>query len=284
MAVIATGFFDGVHLGHRKVIDALLASASGRGERSVVLTFWPHPRIALQNDAQSLRLLTSVEEKREMLLSMGVSAVEVLPFDREFASMIAERYLREVVRDRFGGTAVVVGYDNRIGSDNVCAAEIGPLASSLGLDVVNCAPLGDISSTKIRACISSGKVSEAAVMLGRPYSVKGTVIEGNSLGHTIGYPTANMKLDEPLLALPSSGVYYTRVHIGERDFPGMTNVSETGLVETHILGLNERIYGSVISVDFIKYLRAEKKFQSLEELRKQLDIDLFSCKNITFGV
>lgn len=284
MAVVATGFFYGVHLGHRKVIEALIREARTRSEQSLVLTFWPHPRTVLQDDARSLRLLTSLEEKTAILKDIGVDEVEVLPFTRDFASMTSEAYLRDIVRDRFSGTAIVLGYDNRIGSDGACADDMAPCAERLGLDVVKCAPLGDISSTRIRNSIASGKVSEAAEMMGRPYCVKGVVVGGHKVGRTIGYPTANMRFYEPLKILPASGAYLTKVRTLEEEYYGMTNVASDGKVETHILGFNEEIYGLDIRIEFLRFLRDERKFQGVDELKKQLDIDMLSCKNIIFGL
>ena len=138
MAVVATGFFDGVHLGHRLVIDTLLHAAHERGEQSVIVTFWPHPRTVLQKDARELRLLSSLDEKREMLAALGVDRVEVVPFSREFRSMTAEQYLRDFVVGRLGGTAIVLGYDNRMGSDGLQHDAIAALARSFGLGVVEC--------------------------------------------------------------------------------------------------------------------------------------------------
>ena len=136
MAVVSTGFFDGVHLGHRHVIDRLLSEAKASGEESLVITFWPHPRNVLQNDARNLRLLTSLEEKRRLLEGLGVDRIEVLPFTREFSRLTTEAYLRDVLIGRYGATTVVLGYDNRIGSDLLSAREIVPIAERLGLRVI----------------------------------------------------------------------------------------------------------------------------------------------------
>ena len=144
MAVVATGFFDGVHLGHRLVIDTLLRAARSRGEQSVVVTFWPHPRTVLQKDARDLRLLTSLQEKRSSLAEMGVDRVEVVDFSKEFRSLTAEEYLRDWVKGRLGGTAVVLGYDNRMGSDGLSHGQIVPLAQSLGLEVIECAAVSGL--------------------------------------------------------------------------------------------------------------------------------------------
>lgn len=284
MAVVATGFFDGVHLGHRKVIETLVRAAKERSDESLVLTFWPHPRTVLQHEARSLRLLTSLDEKKRILYSLGVDRIEVLPFTMDFSSLTAEQYLRDIVCGRFNGKTVIIGYDNRIGRDNLDSDVIAPLAESLGLEVIRCAPFSDISSTKVRACISSGKVEQAAEMLGVPYSLTGVVVSGNMMGRTIGYPTANLRFYEPLKILPAPGAYFTGVFVDGRQYHGMTNVSADAKVETHILGFDAQIYGMDMRLDFLKYLRDERRFQSVDELRKQLDIDLISCRNILFGI
>ncbi len=215
MAVVATGFFDGVHLGHRSVVRQLVAAARERGTDSAVVTFSPHPRAVLRQDAPLLRLLTSFEEKRELLLSLGVDRVEVIRFNREFASLTAERYIREWLVGRFGCTAMVFGYDNRVGSDGADAAAVAGIASRLGLELIPCEALGDISSTKIRGALSAGDVESAAAMLGYGYFLNGVVVQGDRIGRTLGFPTANMQLCEPLKLIPENGVYLVRVEFPE---------------------------------------------------------------------
>lgn len=284
MAVVATGFFDGVHLGHRKVIDALLSCARERGEQSVIATFWPHPRAVLQNEARDLRLLMSMEEKEAVLRSLGVDRIEVIPFTHYFASLTSREYLEQFVKGRCSGTTVVLGYDNRIGSDLLECEDLSRAAVEVGLEVVRCAPLGDISSTKIRNCLAAGKLEMANEMLGAPYSLRGVVIPGNQLGRTLGYPTANVRSYEPLKILPMTGAYFTKVKVVGREFYGMTNVGAAGKVETHIFGLAEDIYGLDIELIFLKFMRAEQSFQNTEDLKRQLDIDRMSCQNIIFGL
>jgi len=288
MAVIATGFFDGVHLGHRLVIDTLLRAARERGEQSVIVTFWPHPRTVLQKDARELRLLSSLAEKRAMLSALGVDRVEVVPFSREFSRLTAEEYLREWVVGRLGGTAVVLGYDNRMGSDGLAHDAIVPLAQSLGLDVIECDAVGTISSTKIRAALDRGEVVEAEAMLGYRYGLHGVVVAGNRLGRTIGYPTANMQLYEPLKLVPANGVYLVEVETLGGHYYGMTNVgvrptvSGAGVrtIETHIFDFDELIYGLDIRVRFIAKIRDERRFDSLEALRDQLSADEGMCRGM----
>lgn len=287
--VVATGFFDGVHLGHRQVIAALTAAARERGTGSVVATFWPHPRTVLQQDAGSLRLLSTLEEKRSMLSALGVDRVEVLPFSREFSRISAQDYLRDVVKGRLGATAVLIGYDNRMGHDSLSPDETAALASSLGLEVIRvgacCSGDSAISSTRIRRSISDGDVSAAARMLGYRYALHGVVVSGNRLGRTLGFPTANMQLYEPLKLIPGRGVYRTEVEVLGHRYKGMTNIGlrptmttdRVPVVETHILDFDEDIYGLDIRVTFIEKLRDEVHFDSADLLREQLVKDKQLC-------
>ena len=279
--VVATGFFDGVHTGHRLVIRELVRSANERGEESLVITFWPHPRNVLQDDARNLRLLTSLKEKKLHLSALGVDWVEVMTFSREFSKMTTEEYLRDIVRGRFGASTIVLGYDNRLGSDLLSPDETEAIALSLGLDVIR-TPRGlEASSTMIRNALQDGRIEDANAMLGYGYSLDGVVVAGNRLGRTIGFPTANMQLYEPLKLIPSDGVYAVEVETLGKRFRGMCNIGvrptvssgEHRTVETHILDFDEDIYGLDIRITFLRKLRDERPFPSLEALREQLKRD-----------
>ena len=279
--VLATGFFDGVHTGHRLVIRELVRSANERGVESVVVTFWPHPRNVLQDDARNLRLLTSLEEKKLLLSALGVDWIEVLTFSRDFSQHTTAEYLRDIVRGRFGASAIVLGYDNRIGNDNLSTLETAAIARSLGMEVIH-VPRGlDVSSTKIRTALSEGRVEDANAMLGYSYSLHGVVVAGNRLGRTIGFPTANMQLYEPLKLIPCDGVYAVEVETLGKRFKGMCNIGvrptvssgEYRTVETHIFDFEEDIYGLDIRLSFIRKIRDERPFPSLEALRHQLLLD-----------
>ena len=283
MAVVATGFFDGVHLGHREVIRTLVSSARERGEEAIAVTFATHPRAVLQQDARSLRLLSSPQEKISLLKSLGVDRVEVLEFSREFSRLTAGEYLRDTVRARLGGTAIVLGYDNRLGSDNLTPSLIEPLARGLGLDVaIVPAALSPehklVSSTKIREALAAGQVEEAASMLGYEYPVSGVVVGGKQLGRTLGYPTANMQLYEPLKLVPGRGVYLSEVETLGGRYYGMTNVGD--IIETNIFDFSEDIYGLDITVRFIRRLRDGHRFESLDALKAQLSRDELACREL----
>ncbi len=288
--VIATGFFDGVHLGHRLVLEKLLLIARERGDESMVVTFWPHPRNVLQDDARNLRLLTSLSEKKDLLKGLGIDRVEVLSFTRAFSRLTTREYLEEYVKGRFGGKAILLGYDNRIGSDLLGPDEIEKVAVEVGLDVVRTGCLGTpggkvVSSTKIREAIAAGDVESAAGMLGYNYSLTGVVVAGNRLGRTIGFPTANMRLYEPLKLLPGNGVYSVEVESLGRVFKGMcnigtrptVNVGSDRTVETNIFDFDEDIYGLDLKVTFLRKIRDERRFDSLDALKCQLIKDRQAC-------
>lgn len=273
MAVAATGFFDGVHLGHRAVIETLLSSSRDRGEESVVVTFWPHPRIVFQNGARDLKLLQTLDKKVSTLRALGVDRVEVIPFEREFASLTAREYL-EMLRERFGVDSVVLGHDNRFGSDGLSTPQIAELAVAMGMNAELVAPFvyesAPVSSTRIRKALESGNVEDAAVMLGCPYEISGAVVPGKQMGRTIAFPTANMALFEPLKCIPGPAAYLSEVDVDGETFKGMTNVDHSFKIETNIFDFSRDIYGHHISVRFLRKLRGEIRFNSFEDLRAQL--------------
>ena len=291
--IATTGFFDGVHLGHRLVIERLVSLARERGDESLVVTFWPHPRAVLQDGARELRLLNSLEEKKGLLRNLGVDRVEVLDFTRSFAALTAEQYLREILRDRIGVTTLLMGYDNRLGSDRLTAASLKPIADGMGMELIELSPLsfrpseasGEISSTQIRAALEEGDITSAAEMLGYGYALRGVVVAGNRLGRTIGFPTANMKLYEPLKLVPGRGVYVVEAEVLGKKYRGMTNIGlrptvggSFTTIETHILDFDEDIYGLPLRITFLRRLRDEVHFPSLEALKRQLEKDRDCCR------
>ena len=303
MAVVATGFFDGVHLGHRQVIQTLVSSARQRGEEAIAVTFAQHPRAVLQQDARILRLLNSPQEKEALLRGLGVDRVETLPFDRAFARLTAADYIRDILRDRLGATLLVLGYDNRLGSDCLGPDAIRPLAESLGLEVAVVPPASRckgsarqnfasqtdlanqanclaaevvISSTKIRACLEEGNVEDAEAMLGYAYGLRGVVVSGKQLGRKLGFPTANLRLYDPMKLVPAKGVYLTEVEVLGAHHWGMTNVGD--IIETNIFDFSEDIYGLDLSIRFRRHLRDMRNFDSLDGLAAQLGADRDACR------
>ena len=288
--VVATGFFDGVHLGHRLVLGQLVTAARERGTSSTVVTFWPHPRTVLQDGARDLRLLTTLEEKKALLQGLGVDRVEVVPFTRAFSRMSTEEYLRDFVMGTLGAKTLLLGYDNRIGHDGGTPDRIQAIAEGLGLEVIRTDRLDlpgevTVSSTKIRHALEAGDVELAARMLGYRYSLLGVVVAGNHLGRKIGFPTANMQLYEPLKLIPGNGVYHVEVEtLGERYY-GMCNIgvrptvgqSNAKTVEVNIFDFDQDIYGLDIRITFLEKIRDEHRFDSLEALSVQLTRDRARC-------
>jgi riboflavin kinase/FMN adenylyltransferase len=273
-------------------LETVVSSARERGEEAIVVTFWPHPRTVLQQDARDFRILTSLEEKKVLLEANGIDRVEVLPFTRDFAAMKAEEYLR-FLRKNYGATLVVMGYDNKVGSDHLTAAacaELPDFAHRMDFSVLSCAKLPDyahggaVSSTQIRHALEEGDVERANGMLGYEYGLYGVVVAGNRLGRTIGFPTANMQLYEPLKLVPMNGVYAVEVEVMGRKYKGMCNIGlrptvdgKVRTIETHILDFDEDIYGLPLQLRFLRRIRDERKFPSLEALKEQLERDRANC-------
>ena len=290
--VVATGFFDGVHVGHRHVIEQLVKAAAVRGDESMVITFWPHPRNVLQKEARMLRLLTTLQEKKDILHSLGVDHVEVLRFTKDFSAMTTEEYLR-LIMERYGAKTVLLGYDNRIGSDAKDSDQVARTAADLGLEVIRTDAVPSeqgyaVSSTKIRNRLEAGDVQGAAAMLGYEYSLHGVVVAGNRIGRTLGFPTANMQLYEPLKLVPGNGVYFVRVETVGRQLYGMCNIGyrptvssgNARTIETNIFGFDEDIYGLDIRISFLSKIRDEVRFESLEKLKTQLENDRDACLDL----
>ena len=290
--VVATGFFDGVHVGHRLVIQQLVEAAAVRGDESMVITFWPHPRNVLQKEARSLRLLTTLAQKKQILHELGVDRVEVLSFTKDFSAMTTEQYLRHIMEE-YGATSILLGYDNRMGSDAANSDQVARTAEMLGLEVVRTDMVSSeqgyaVSSTKIREKLEEGDVKRAAEMLGYDYSMHGVVVAGNKLGRTIGFPTANMQLYEPLKLVPGNGVYFVKVKVLDRELYGMCNIGcrptvgsgNARTIETNIFDFDEDIYGLDIDIKFMARIREEQKFDSMDKLKAQLELDRMECLDI----
>ena len=295
MVVAATGFFDGVHKGHRKVLDTLCEIARREGKKSAVVTFWPHPRSVLQQGADNLRLLKSLEEKKELIRQAGVDEFFVLPFSREFSKLSSREFVAGYLRDKFAVSTLIIGYDHRMGhSSSETQEDFINMAAEEGVKVVRVSEFieGDltVSSTKIRNYLVSGELAKANDFLGYNYSLKGVVVSGKKLGRKIGFPTANLALYEPLKVIPGGGVYGVKVELLGKVYKGVCNIgtrptvnaTEERTIETHILDFNEDIYGLDMRVEFFFKIRDEVKFASLEELASQIEKDKRRVKETDF--
>lgn len=281
--VATIGMFDGVHLGHATLIDALNAEARRRGLQSVVVTFAQHPQHVLHGGG--LKMLQTLDQRLRAIEQLGPDHLVVLEFTRELAQHDSAAFMR-LLRDRYGIVALIVGYNHRFGHNrHETFADYVRLGRQLGIDVIK-APeyLGEyapVSSTIVRGLIASGKVDDAMRCMNRPYRLEGTVVHGFHNGRGIGFPTANIGLLDPNVILPHNGAYAVMVHVAGRTLQGMVNVGNrptlnngTQLsIEVNIFDFDDDIYGQPIALDFIKFLRLEFKLGSIDELRAQLTAD-----------
>ena len=284
--VAATGFFDGVHLGHQQVVSAVCSKAKEIGAQSQIVTFWPHPRSVLQQQAYDLRLLTSLEEKKRLFTGLGIDEVTVLDFTREFSRLSTRQFVQDYLIGRCGVSHLVIGDDHKIGHDTGETQDhMIDTCRSCGLEVIRVSEFVKdglvISSTKIRRFLEEGDVSSASTLLGRRYSLRGVVVVGNHLGRTIGFPTANLGLYDPLKLVPGNGVYAVKVGLGKERYRGICNIGVRPTVnsgsnvsiETHILDFEEDIYGLDLNLEFVGRIRDEIKFPNLQALKDQLEKD-----------
>jgi riboflavin kinase/FMN adenylyltransferase len=283
--VLTIGTFDGVHRGHRAILDEVVQHARREGRESVLLTFEPHPRKLLFPD-QSLQLLTPLSGKLELLQAAGIQHIVVVPFTREFAALDARAYVEDFLVARFRPNCIVIGYDHHFGSDRSGNIRLLRALQEQWRYTVYEIPAqliddAAVSSTKIRQALGAGDVVQAAQMLGRPYQLSGTVVDGARLGRTIGYPTANIEPADADQLVPATGVYAVRVRWQDRMYDGMLNigfnptVTDDGIrrIEVHLFHFNETIYGEELDISFIARLRDEEKFPSLEALKDRLHRD-----------
>lgn len=291
--VATIGFFDGVHRGHRYLIRQVTDTARRSGLESVVITFDRHPRRVLDNAYRPL-LLSTFAEKTALLASTGVDRCVVLPFSRAMASLSARDFMSSVLRDRLGVRVLVTGYDNRFGHNRSEGFDdYVDYGRELGIDVQQALPLAvdgvDVSSSVVRSLLQEGEAAMAAMCLGYPYMLSGTVVSGRRIGRGLGFPTANMQPDDADKLVPAPGVYAVRVELddGGGPRPAMMNIGRRPTfdggdvtLEAHIFGFSGDIYGKRMGVSFVNRLRAERKFRSPAELAAQLRADAVEAQAI----
>lgn len=285
--VLTIGTFDGVHLGHRKIIDELCKRAKTLNGESVIFTFDPHPRKIVASGENSLRLLTTLEEKIALLEQSGIDHLIIYPFTKEFSQLTYEEFVERVLVNQIHVKFLVVGYDHKFGKDRKgdfeflknCATRFGFQMEKMDVLLMNQA---HISSTRIREAIQRGDFDMANAFLGYPFSLHGTVVEGQKLGRKIQFPTANIEALDPDKIIPGYGVYAVKVKVANQQFNGMLNIgsrptvnhnADNRSIEVHILDFDRDIYGHTIGLEFYKKLREEQKFASLEALKEQLAKD-----------
>ena len=281
--VLSLGMFDGVHLGHISIINQLKEIAQKHQYETAILTFWPHPRKVF-NPNDELFLLNTLEEKLALLEKAGIEVVFLKEFDEEFRNLTGEEFIEQILVEKLNVKHIIIGHDHVFGKNKSGNFDLlQQLSPKLGFEVAQLKAVKEgefnISSTKIRNCLTNGNIIGANKMLGYHYSVSGKVIDGKKLGRTIGYPTANLEINE-LKLLPKKGAYIVEVYIKDVFYKGMlsvgTNPTVNGAqltVEVYILDFNKNIYGEEITVKFRDFLHEEIKFESLEKLIERLDED-----------
>jgi riboflavin kinase/FMN adenylyltransferase len=285
--VVTIGVFDGVHRGHRSLLDLLVRKAKELKGESVVITFSPHPRIVLEKDHINLSYLSTMDEKTLLLEKSGIDNLIIIEFDREFSRKGACDFIRDVLVRGIGTRHLVLGYDHRFGKKGEGDFNtVRDCAASMNFEVEQVPELqsegGRISSSSIRQELLMGHINKANDLLGYYYRLKGMVVEGNRIGRSIGFPTANIDATDRYKLIPGNGVYAVEVETGGAIYPGMLSigynptVNKEGAarsVEVHILNFNRDIYGQEITLIFRKRLRSEKKFDSLQQLADQMAVD-----------
>ena len=290
-SILTIGTFDGVHLGHQKIITSLVTKAKQKSLQANILTFFPHPRMVLQKES-NLKLIDTLEEKQNLLSELGIDNLIIHPFSKEFSKLTAIEFTRDVLVNGLGMSALMIGYDHRFGKNREASVEdLITYGQSYNFEVT-VIPAQDISSitvssTKIRDAIKISNFKKVNQFLGRPYELNGKVIKGNGVGRTIKYPTANIEIKEIYKLIPPKGVYLVKIYLGENKFSGMMNIGNrptiNGLnqtIEVHIFDFDKDIYGKKLKVCFVKKIRKEKKFDSLPSLKSQLKKDEENCKRI----
>lgn len=290
-SILTIGTFDGVHLGHQKIITSLVTKAKKKSLQANILTFFPHPRMVLQKES-NLKLIDTLEEKQNLLSELGIDNLIIQPFSKEFSKLTAIEFTRDVLVNELGMSALMIGYDHRFGKNREASVEdLITYGQSYNFEVT-VIPAQDIfsitvSSTKIRDAIKISNFKKVNQFLGRPYELNGKVIKGNGVGRTIKYPTANIEIKEIYKLIPPKGVYLVKIYLGENEFSGMMNIGNrptiNGLnqtIEVHIFDFDKDIYGKNLKVCFLKKIRKEKKFDSLPSLKSQLKKDEENCKRI----
>ncbi|RKT02130.1 riboflavin kinase/FMN adenylyltransferase [Chryseobacterium defluvii] len=280
---LSLGMFDGVHLGHKCIIDELIKVGSENNLETSVLTFWPHPRFVF-NPNEDLKLLNTLDEKTLLMEKYGINNLFLKEFDKEFRNLTGEEFVRQILVDQLNVKYLIIGYDHSFGKNKSGNFELlQKLSKELDFEVEQMEAINihenNISSTKIRNALLTGKIKEANEMLGYSYSVSGKVAHGKKIGRTIGYPTANIETDSIKL-LPQKGAYIVEVYVKGQQYKGMLSVGtnptvngEKLTVEVYILDFNEDIYEEKIMVKFRDFLHEEIKFENLEKLIERLDED-----------
>jgi riboflavin kinase/FMN adenylyltransferase len=292
--VATIGIFDGVHMGHRFILDHLKAQAEAHGGETVVVTLWPHPRIVLHKELQEFKLLHTRQEKIREMEGNGIDHLVVVPFDKEIASLTACDFVQKYLVERLGVEVLLLGYDNRFGMDRKGDPDGLRMCAEKNKFRIEKLPeyqssYGTVSSSNIRDSILKGDLESAANMLGYHYYVSGTIVEGNHIGRKMGFPTANIHPLDPNKLIPMNGVYAIRVELRGETYKGMLNIGfrptidsamAVKTVEAHLFDASGDFYDEEVVIHFVKRVRDEMRFSGLEALKQQLQKDKITVQKL----
>jgi len=286
-STIATiGTFDGIHIGHQKILNSLARFAKENSLKSVVITFDPHPRKII-NKKNSIELINTIEEKKEKIKTLGIDYLIVQKFDEKFSETEANKFV-EILKNNINIEKLIVGYDHRFGKNrNADINDLKKYGKELNFEVIEIDALEieevNISSTKIRSAIKDGNIRQANSYLGYNFFLGGEVVKGHSRGKELGFPTANLKIDEDKI-IPKNGVYLVKSKIDHQDIYGMMNIgynptfnNKSKKIETHFFNLNKNLYGKIIKIELLEYIREEKRFETVDDLIQRLKLDREKC-------
>lgn len=282
--ILTLGTFDGVHIGHRKILERITQNTENGKYESLVLTFFPHPRMVLQGESE-VKLLNTLSEKIDLLEKIGVQNLVIHPFDITFSRLTAKEFVKTVLIDQFDIKKIIIGYDHRFGRNRT--ANIDDLIAfgkqyDFEVEQISVQEIDavSISSTKIRNALMEGNMALANEYLGYEYFLTGTIVRGKQLGRTIDFPTANLQMEENYKLIPRNGVYVVKSTINQKTVFGMMNIGlnptvagENLAIEIHFFDFDEELYDQKISVSLLEYLRPEQKFESIAFLKQQLEKD-----------
>lgn len=290
---VTTGTFDGVHIGHRTILNRLKEVAQKLEGESVLLTFYPHPRVVLQADSD-LKLLNTIEEKTELLEAAGIGHLIIHPFTKAFSRTTSLEFVRDILVNQIGTKKLVIGYDHHFGRNREGSfehlREFGPLYG-FEVEEIPAQDIDDVnvSSTKIRKALSEGEVEVANNYLGGAYQLNGEVVRGNQIGRTIGYPTANLQLNSDYKLIPANGIYAVKVVLDGKKYQAMLNIgirptiaeeNKQRKIEVHLFDFEGDLYHKTLKVELLKRIRTEKKFKDLHELKQGLARDEAICRKL----
>ena len=282
--VLTIGTFDGVHLGHQKIVERVVTTARQEGLLATVFTFFPHPRMVVQHD-KGLKLIHTLEEKKQLLQQLGVDLLIVQPFNEAFAQLTAEEFVSTILVQHLNVKKVIIGYDHRFGRNrtaNIDDMRLFGEKYGFAVEEISVQEVDEVSvsSTKIREALNKGDVTTAEHYLGTPYSLTGTVVHGLKLGRTLGYPTANIQVTEDYKLIPKDGVYAVYSYIAGRKVYGMMSIGKNptiegkgASIEVYFFDFNGNLYDQKLTIEFVQYLREEQKFATIDLLKKQLQDD-----------